>query len=136
MTPAPTPVVIAVLSGLPAVTADTDRVSTTLLSPLPALRVAKVGDAETPDSPSIAPLFQVEVWAEDELEAEQLAWDLKNAWTSSEKQVFPDLRAVVHGRWVVQDPLSLPANDKDADDTGLSRFMVTVAFRLTRVING
>ena len=58
MTPAPAPVVIAVLRDLAAVSSETDRVSTQLLSPLPALRVVKVGDAEPPSGPAIAPLFQ------------------------------------------------------------------------------
>lgn len=124
MTPAPTPVVIAVLSSLPAVTDDTDRVSTTLLSPLPAIRVTKVGDAETPSASSIAPLFQVEVWAEDELDAERIAWRISDDWPAARREAVRD--AVVHGRWVEISPRPLP----DAE-TGHPRYLVTVGLRLS-----
>lgn len=130
--PPPTPAMIAALQGLlPAVG---DRISVRLDPQLPALRVAKIGDQQSVSDWESAPMFQVEVWAEDELEAEQLAWDLKNVWPSATKQVFGP--AVIHGRWVVQDPLSLPPNDDEAKNTDLARYLVTVAFRLTGALNG
>jgi hypothetical protein len=123
--------------GLDAVTdAVDDRVSIRLERPLPSIRIAKVGDQAASSEWEAVPMYQAEVWGREFIPTEQLAWDIKNAWTSAEKQVFPDLGAVVHGRWIVQDPMTLPANDKDADNTGMARFLVTVAFRLTGVIDG
>lgn len=132
--PAPTPVLIRVLSRLPALANDIgDRVSVVLDSRLPALRVAKTGDQAPPSVWEAVPMYQIEVWATDELDAERIAYTLKNAWTSATAEIVGD--AVVHGRWVVQDPMPLPANDDEAEDTGLARFLLTVAFRMTGVPN-
>lgn len=124
MTPAPTPVVIAILKAL-AVESVT-RVSIKLLSPLPALRVTQVSDAETPSSSSIAPLFQIEVWAGDELDAERIAWRLADVWPTAVRQVVRD--AVVHGRWVEINPRPLPD-----PETGHARYLLTVGLRLSGV---
>lgn len=124
MTPIPTPVVIAILKALPVVTATPTRVSTRLLSPLPALRVTKVGDAETPTSSSIAPLYQIEVWDADELEAERIAWRIADEWPTARRQVVRD--ALVRGRWVEVNPA--PAADPE---TGHARYLVTVGLRLS-----
>lgn len=132
--PAPTPVVISLLNGLDWAGSVGGRISVELDPQLPAARVALVGDQDAISDWEAAPMYQVEVWAEDALDAEQIAWDLRNAWPAAAKQLFGS--AVVHGRWVVQNPLLLPARmtAEDADeDTGLARYALTVAFRLTGV---
>ena len=131
--PAPTPVLIHVLSNLPALADDTgERVSTVLDVTLPALRVASVGHQGSPSDWEAAPMFQIEVWDHDELEAERIAWALKAAWPSATPEIVGD--ATVHGRWIVQDPYPLPPNDRQAKDTDLARYLLMVAFRLTGVI--
>lgn len=134
--PAPTPVLIQLLRALPSVAQSAgERVSVDLDGTLPALRVAKTGDQQAPSEWEAVPMYQIEVWDRDEIEAERLAWAIKNDWTSASMQLVGS-DAVVHGRWVVQDPLILPANDDEAKATGLSRLLLTVAFRLTGVSNG
>ncbi len=129
--PAPTPVLIALLTDLlPAIG---DRVSIVLLSPLPALRVAKIGEQQGVSDWSVAPMYQIEVWAEDELGAEEIAYALKNTWPHAGRQRVGD--GMVHGRWVVQDPMPLPADDDQAK-TDLARYLLTVAFRMTGASNG
>lgn len=130
--PAPTPALIAILRDLMADEVG-DRISISLDRVLPALRVAKTGDQAPPSEWEAVPMYQIEVWHEDELEAERIAWHLKNVWTSATLRTYGS--AAVHGRWVVQDPLHLPANDDEAK-TDLARYLVTVAFRLTGVSNG
>lgn len=134
--PPPTPQLVHVLANLPALADDTgDRVSTVLDATLPALRVALVGYTGSASADwEIAPMYQVEVWAEDEIDAERIAWNLTNAWPSAIKEFYGD--GCIHGRWVVQLPQSLPPNDDDAKDTDLARFFVTVAFRLTGASHG
>lgn len=133
--PAPTPVAIALLNGIEDISdAVGGRISVNLDSVLPALRVVYIGDQDAVSDWHAAPMFQVDVWAADLPEAERLAWDLRNAWPSAVLQLFGD--AAVHGRWVVQNPLPVPAriSDDDSDeDTGLYRYLVTVAFRLSGV---
>lgn len=134
--PPPTPAAVSLLRSMPSLADDVgDRISVVLDATLPALRVALVGylgsAATTWES---APMFQVEVWAEDELEAERIAWNLNNDWTRSGQEPVPG--GMCHGRWIAQNPIRLPASDDEAEDTGLARFMVTVAFRLTGVSHG
>ena len=134
--PPPTPVVIRLLNSIPAVTDHVgDRISVVLDAQLPALRVALVGYAGAAATDwEACPMFQVEVWAEDEIEAEEIAWVINNHWTTATREIVG--QAAVHGRWVVQNPLSLPARmtSEDSDeDTNLARYLVNVAFRLTGV---
>lgn len=128
----PTPLIIALLGDLDWADSVGGRISVSLDSVLPCARVAHVGDQAAISDWEAAPMFQVEVWATDAIEAEQLAWDLRNAWPSAALQRIGD--AAVHGRWVVTNPIELPArlSAEDADeDTDLARFSITVAFRMT-----
>ncbi len=127
--PPPTPAVIKILAAL--VPEVGRRVATDLSSQLPALRIANVGQQEGVSDWEEAPMFQVEVWDTDSVVAERLAYDIKNAWPSAVKQTIGP--AVVHGRWVVQNPIPLPPSDDDAKDTDLARYMLTVGLRLTGV---
>lgn len=127
-TPPPTPVVVAALKALPVVTEQSTKVSTRLLSPLPAIRVAKVGDAETPSASSIAPLFQIEVWDEDELETERIAWRLADEWPTAIPGVSGG--GYVHGRWVHINPSPSPD-----PETGQARHILTVGLRISGVIS-
>lgn len=126
--PSPTPVVIAELLslglGLP--------VGTEVAGALPAVRVAKTGDHEAPSRWEGTPLFQVEVWAASEGEAEDLAYSIFNAWPdSSAHTVSPSggSAALVHGRWVEVAPWPLP----DPDATDYSRFVLSLGIRLSGV---
>ncbi len=134
--PPPTPVAIQLLNDLPSI-ADSigGRISVVLDSTLPALRVALVGyqDDSATDWEAV-PMDQIEVWTVDEIEAEEIAWDIANTWTTATRQIIG--QAAIHGRWVVQKPAGLPARmtagDSD-EDTNLARYSLTVAFRLTGV---
>lgn len=134
--PPPTPAAIQLLRNLPALADSTgDRVSVVLDATLPALRVSLVGySGPAATDWEAAPMYQVEIWAADVMDAERIAWDLANNWTHSGQEAVPG--GVVHGRWLTQHPIELPASDDEAEDTGLARYMVTVAFRLTGVTHG
>lgn len=133
MVPYPDPVVIAVLASLTEVSdAVDDRISTALDSVLPAIRLAKVGDLESPSDWEATPLYQIEVWSADEIEAGLIAWAIKNAWPTARRQVVGD--ALVTSRWVEIDPRSLPDTDNDTvADTGtdFARYLLTVGIRLS-----
>lgn len=80
------------------------RVSTVLNSVLPAVRVTLVYDYDAQEWER-APVFQIEVWADDEIVADTLANSLWNAW--------PGFRGVyanttVMGAWRVSGPRPLP----------------------------
>lgn len=127
MVPYPDPVAIALLATLPALaTTIGDRVSTTLDSTLPAIRLTKVADREPPSYWEATPIYQAEIWAEDEFQAGQIAWDLKNAWPTATHEVVGD--ALVTGRWVDFDPHSSPD-----PQTELPRFLVGLGIRLSGV---
>ncbi len=136
MIPYPDPVVWHLLSSvLPDLSG---RVSDTLDDTLPAARVTKVGDHEAPSTWEAAPLYQVEIWADDAFTAGHLAWDvLVNAWPTAKRETvsFPlgagdemTPYALVHGRWIEVHPN--PSPDRD---TGLARYLVTVGIRLSGV---
>jgi len=109
------------------------RIGTSLDVTLPALRVALVGYQGSPATGwEAAPMFQVEVWADDEGTAESIAWTLANNWPSAEKREVPG--GTVNGRWIVQLPISLPPDDGEAQDTDKARYMVNVALRLTSTL--
>lgn len=123
--PYPDPVLVSVLSTLPELTETVaGRVSTVLLPTLPAIRVTKVSDAEPPTTWEAAPIYQAEVWADDEADAGQIAWDLVNAWPTAVATVVGAAR--VHGRWVETNPFPSP----DVD-TGTPRYIVTLGIRLS-----
>jgi hypothetical protein len=131
MVPYPDPVVIDVLNDLDFPEID-GRISTVLDPVLPALRIAKVGDLEEPSPWEATPLYQIEVWAADELEAGRLAWDLRHAWPRYRREVVGD--ALVTARWVEVNPRSFPDTDNDitADSgTDLARYILTVGLRLS-----
>ena len=127
MIPSPTPVVIAELlavTGLP--------VGTEVAGELPAVRVAKTGDYEAPSRWEATPLFQVEVWATSEGEAEDVAHALADDWWSYSSHVVDPpggTPALVHARWVEVAPYPLP----NPDDTEYSRFVLSLGIRLTGV---
>jgi hypothetical protein len=122
--PYPDPAVIALLGELPGLAPVGGRVSTQLDAILPAIRVTKVGDREESTPLEATPLFQVEVWANDEFTAGSLAWALRNEWPSAKRQLVGD--ALVYGRWIAVDPT--PSPDPETD---LPRFLVTVGIRLS-----
>ncbi|MDT8915757.1 hypothetical protein [Amycolatopsis sp. PS_44_ISF1] len=122
--PYPDPAVITLLGELPCLAPVGGRVSTQLDSTLPALRITKVSDREGPTPQEATPLFQVEVWAEDEFIAGSLAWALRNEWPSAKRQLVGD--TLVYGRWIAADPT--PSPDPETD---LPRFLVTVGIRLS-----
>lgn len=125
--PYPDPAVIAILSELPGLEDVGGRVATQLVphkEPLPALRVTKVSDREAPSSWEATPIYQIEVWANDEFQAGSLAWVIRNNWPTVIKQVIGD--ALVTGRWVDSDPFPQPD-----PETGLPRFLVSVGIRLS-----
>ncbi|WP_394620947.1 hypothetical protein JNUCC0626_18190 [Lentzea sp. JNUCC 0626] len=122
--PFPDPAVVALLAGLPGLEDVGGRVSTRLDSTLPAIRVTKVRDREAPASWEATPIYQLEVWAAEELQAGQLAWVIKNNWPTAVKRVIGD--ALVTGRWVDVDPS--PAPDPETD---LPRYLVTVGIRIS-----
>lgn len=133
MIPNPDPVVVRILTDLTADTPIQGRASTVLGDELPAVRVTKVGDAEDPATDwEAAPRYQIEVWATDEIEAGDLAWDLRNRWPTARRQVVGN--AVVHGRWVETNPRSFPDTSENivADGgTDYARHIFTVGVRLS-----
>jgi len=135
MIPPPTPVLIQELLGIEALTNEVgDRIGTDLEAPLPALRVALAGyQGGSATGWESMPMFQVDVWAETEGQAEALAWHLVNYWPDASSHVL-EQGGAISGRWIVQLPISLPPDDDGAKDTGYSRYMVTVGFRLTSLI--
>lgn len=123
--PFPDPVLISALSNLPALADDYGgRVSTVLDAVLPALRITKVGDAEVPTTDDAAPIYQVEVWADDEFTAGDIAWRLVNAWPSARRERVLD--ALVRGRWVEANPFPSPD-----PETETSRYLVSLGIRLS-----
>lgn len=127
MIPAPTPVVISELLSLLSIPVGTEVDD---WGALPAVRVTKTGDLEAPSTWEATPLFQVEVWAMSEGEAEDIAYDLRNRWTLwGARRVAVDgvAPAVVHGRWVEVDPSPLTA----PDETTYHRYALTVGIRIT-----
>lgn len=123
--PYPDPVLVKVLAGLPVV-ADVagGRVSTVLDANLPALRVTKVTDREPPTAEEATPIYQVEVWADDELVAGDLAWRIANAWPTSAHAVVDAAR--VHGRWTDASPFPSPD-----PETETPRYLVSLGIRLS-----
>lgn len=122
--PYPDPVVIALLAELPGLDEIGGRISTSLDSTLPALRVTKVADYEPPTSAEATPLYQVEVWAHDELVAGDLAWRLAQSWPTGTAETV--LTALVHGRWTESNPF--PSLDTE---TLTPRYLVTLGIRLS-----
>jgi hypothetical protein len=125
--PFPDPVVISLLANLPVLSSTVDdRVSTELddRGILPALRITKVTDREPPTYWEATPIYQVEVWAQDEFQAGSIAWEIKNHWPTAVREVVGD--ALVHGRWVDSDPHSSPDPQTD-----LPRYLMTVGIRLS-----
>lgn len=129
MIPFPDPVVISLLANLPALSADFDGRVSTRLNPddLPAIRITKVSDREAPSPWEATPIYQIEVWTDDELQAGELAWKIRNTWPTAVREVVGD--ALVHGRWVDTNPT--PAPDPDTDK---SRYLLDVGIRLSGVI--
>lgn len=126
--PAPTPVVIAELRSLGL----NIPVGTSVAGALPAVRVAKTGDHEAPTRWEGTPLFQVEVWAGDEGQAEDLAYTIANDWPHfSPHTVSPvgGTAALVWGRWVDVSPYPLPS----PDSTDNHRFVLSLGIRLSGV---
>lgn len=122
--PYPDPVVIALLAELPGLDEIGGRISTSLDSTLPALRVTKVADLEPPTSEEATPIFQVEIWADDEFVAGDLAWRLKDIWPFSVPTVVGS--ALVHGRWVEASPFPQPDSE-----TEKPRFLISLGIRLS-----
>lgn len=123
--PFPDPVVIALLSAnADVLDVAGGRVSTVLDANLPALRVTKVADYEPPTSAEATPLYQVEVWAHDELVAGDLAWRLAQSWPTGTAETV--LTALVHGRWTESNPF--PSLDTE---TLTPRYLVTLGIRLS-----
>jgi hypothetical protein len=123
--PFPDPVLVSLLSELPAVASTAGgRVSTVLDAMLPALRVVLVGHREAPSSWEATPLYQVEVWADDEFQAGSLAWDIANTWPSVTKVIREG--ALVTHRWLSTSPFPSPD-----PETGKSRYLLTVGIRLS-----
>jgi hypothetical protein len=105
MSPRPAPAVIAFLKTLP-IPAIAGRVSTRLFSTLPAVRVALVYDLNADYTYERTPVFQIEVWADDEAVADTIAVQIYDAWPSF-RGTFGD--AVVSGAWPHSGgPLPLP----------------------------
>lgn len=89
------PAVIAYLAGLGL--AYDDRVSTENDDTLPCVRVTRLYDLEPGNRWESKPVFQLEVWADDELTALRTAQAIANRW--------PDFRgthgdAYVSGAWL------------------------------------
>lgn len=125
--PYPDPVFIALLADLPVVADQTDgRVSVVLDATLPAARVTKVGDLEPPTTFEGTPIYRVEVWADDELTAGDIAWRIKNTWPAAVPTVIAGAR--VHGRWVEANPRPSPD-----PETGKPRYLVDLGIRLSGV---
>lgn len=125
--PYPDPIVIELISRLPAVAETTEgRVSVVLDSLLPAIRIAKVGDAEAPSTYEGTPVFRVEVWADDEFVAGDIAWRIKNSWPTAKREVVLD--GLVHGRWVDADPRTSPD-----PETEKPRYLIDLGIRLSGV---
>jgi len=125
--PFPDPVLITTLVDLPTLSEYTaDRVGTATDATLPALRVAKVGDAEPPTEEQATPIYRIEVWAEDEMTAGDIAWIIRNTWPTLVPAVVRD--AYVYARWIDIDPRPLPD-----PSTGLPRYLIDVGIRLSGV---
>lgn len=123
--PYPDPVFVQALTALDAL-ATVHSVSTTLYDVLPAVRVAKVRDHEAPSDWEATPIYQVEVWADDEFQAGEIAWAVKNEWPSAHKQVVGS--ALITHRWVDLDPLPFPDVETDKP-----RHIVHLGLRLSGV---
>ena len=125
--PFPDPVLITILSNLPALAQYTgERVGTATDATLPALRVAKVGDAEPSTEEQATPIYRIEVWADDEWTAGTIAWIIRAAFPTFEQEVVDD--AYVYARWVDLDPRPLPD-----PETELPRYLIDVGIRLSGV---
>lgn len=124
--PYPDPVFVSVLAGLPGFDELDGRVSTYLDSVLPAVRVTKVSDLEASTREEATPIYQVEIWADEEFVAGDLAWRLTAAWPSSTATVAG--AALVHGRWVETNPFPQP----DAE-TEKPRYLLNLGIRLSGV---
>lgn len=95
-----------------------NRVSTELGDVLPALRLTLI-PAGSPKDWQWTATYEVEAWAEDELDAGNLITAVRAAWPSFRG---PIPGGYVSGAWVVWEPRAL--HDKD---TGLARYTITVA---------
>jgi hypothetical protein len=123
--PFPDPVMVALLARTTdVVDVAGGRVSTVLDSVLPALRVTKVSDYERATAEEASPIYQVEVWADDELVAGDLAWRLFNAWPSAHAEHL--LGALVHGRFSDSSPFSSPDPETESP-----RYLVALGIRLS-----
>lgn len=84
------PAVVDYLAGLGLAYAD--RVSTRTEDTLPCVRITRLYDLEPGNRWESKPVFQIEVWAADELVALHTAQDIANRW--------PDFRGAYGGAFV------------------------------------
>lgn len=133
MIPPATPVVIAELNSLGLDISAGTQVDE--WGALPAVRVAKTGDHEEPSRWEATPLFQCEVWASSEGEADDLASLIADRWwsfTAHTVSIDGSPWATVFGRWVEVAPYPLP----NPDDTEYARVVLSLGIRLSGVSNG
>lgn len=120
MIPWPDPLVIAWLRDHPDLAPlHGGRVSTRLDDVLPALRVTLVYDAQAATAWERVPVYQIEVWAEDEVAAGQIATDVANTWASFKGRFGA---AYISGSEVVTWPR--PEPDPETD---LPRYLLEAA---------
>ena len=100
------------------------RVGLRLENPLPAFRVANIGDVESTTTWERATAYQVEIWAANDLTAGQLATTVANVWPSISGTAIPSLNAYVSSCWVHTHPRNLPDTTSDK-----ARYLVDVALR-------
>lgn len=135
--PFPTPALIASLRSLTGLATVGDRISTALYpeeDPLPAIRVTLSSHKEAPTSWEATPVFQLDVWAEEEIEAGNLAWAIRNEWPSVEKVIIGD--ALVTARWVEVEPIPfsiLQSSPNPQFYSGIPRYLLSVGLRLSGV---
>lgn len=91
---------------------------------LPFLRVTVTGDREAPTDWERTPILQVDVWAETETEAAELATFLAYAWPLTSDSETGD--AYISGAWVEQHPRLLTSTPTAEPP----RYILSLGFRI------
>lgn len=122
--PFPDPVVVSLLST--RYTALGGRVSLLDTAPVPSAKVTGTGSLEPSDGFEQTPIYQVDIFADDELTAGTIAWEIVNDWPSIHHLTVGT--ALVVGAWVETLPRILPRTDSNH-----ARYLLEVGIRLTTV---
>ena len=113
---------VALLRSEPVIAAATGgRVSTDLQPGSPSVRVTLLPGGEAFTEFLWEGMVQVDVWAEDQLEAAQAAALIRAAWPCYRGRTLSELGVYVSGCWVQSNPSFMLD-----PETGLPRYMMTL----------